>query len=346
MAVAQQRHRRDHVGVALARGEMTDGHERQTIRWRRALRRNVGAQVHDAGVTRPERGAAPCGPGAVGEHEPGVPERGRDGRPAGARALYVVAVDRHHQRRGTRGAADRVAGGHGVVRVDQVERELPAQPAQRPAQHGRGPGSPARVAPRPRRRQVAHVVQRQPVELGPRRLADHRQRAPDVGRADRRQRRHRPVQHEHPHVGPGVARGERLAVRPDATDGVAGAGVVLGDDQRLHVQDRCMTIVRCASSAAVYGRSVEKLRGLGHRLVVGVGRGDPPQAVSDRGGVDDADAPSVLERQRRPVLVQSPAESQRRERQQRVERRAVKRRRPARSRRTASRGRRPAAGGG
>ena len=70
--------------------------------------------------------------------------------------------------------------------------------------------------------------------------------------------------------------------------------------------------------------SGEELRGLGDRRVAVVGRGDPPQAVSDRGGVDDADAPAVLARQRRPVQVESPAGAQRRERQQRVERGVVK----------------------
>ena len=42
------------------------------------------------------------------------------------------------------------------------------------------------------------------------------------------------MQHEHAHLGARVARGERLAVRPDAEDGVGGPRVVLGDDGDLH----------------------------------------------------------------------------------------------------------------
>ena len=43
-----------------------------------------------------------------------------------------------------------------------------------------------------------------------------------------------PVEHEHADVGAGVARGERLAVRPHAEHRVRGARVVLGDDGHAH----------------------------------------------------------------------------------------------------------------
>ena len=201
MAVAQERQRRDHVGVALARGQMTDGHECRAIRWRRARRRDVGAEVHDATVARAERGAAPLGARAVGEHEPGVPQRRRDRRATGTRALHVVAVDRHDQRRGTRRAPDRVAGGHRVVGVDHVEGKLPTHAAYRAAQQRRSPRSPARVAPRPWWRQITHVFDAQTIELRRSRLADHGHRAADVSAANRRQRRHRTMQDEHPDVG-------------------------------------------------------------------------------------------------------------------------------------------------
>ena len=59
------------------------------------------------------------------------------------------------------------------------------------------------------------------------------------------------MQDEHPDVGSRVTCGERLAVGPDATDRVAGARIVLGDDQRLHVQDLCFARVRRASMALV-----------------------------------------------------------------------------------------------
>ena len=58
------------------------------------------------------------------------------------------------------------------------------------------------------------------------------------------ERRQRPVQHEHPHVGPGIARGHRLAVGPHAQGWVRGPRVVLGDDQGPHRQRRCVAIVR------------------------------------------------------------------------------------------------------
>ena len=44
----------------------------------------------------------------------------------------------------------------------------------------------------------------------------------------------RAVQDEHAHVGAGVARGDRLAVRPDAEHRVGGARIELGDDRDLH----------------------------------------------------------------------------------------------------------------
>ena len=59
------------------------------------------------------------------------------------------------------------------------------------------------------------------------------------------------MQHEHAHVGPGVAGGQRLAVRPDAEHRVGGARVVLGDDDHAH--------------AVSLRAAVAALRGLGDR---------------------------------------------------------------------------------
>ncbi len=42
------------------------------------------------------------------------------------------------------------------------------------------------------------------------------------------------MEDEHAHVRAGVARGERLAVRPDAEHRVGGPRVVLGDDGDAH----------------------------------------------------------------------------------------------------------------
>jgi hypothetical protein len=42
------------------------------------------------------------------------------------------------------------------------------------------------------------------------------------------------MEDEHPDVGSGVARGEGLAVRPDAEDGIGRPRVVLRDDGDLH----------------------------------------------------------------------------------------------------------------
>src|SRR5437588_2218471 len=62
------------------------------------------------------------------------------------------------------------------------------------------------------------------------------------------------MQDEHLHLGARIACRERLPVRPHPEDGVAGARVVLGDDQDLHDQLRCVASVRWASEALIYGR--------------------------------------------------------------------------------------------
>jgi deoxycytidylate deaminase len=57
----------------------------------------------------------------------------------------VGAVLGHDERLAGTGTQDGVRGGHGVVRVDEVERALTALGAQRPAQRGGGPATPPPV---------------------------------------------------------------------------------------------------------------------------------------------------------------------------------------------------------
>ena len=67
------------------------------------------------------------------------------------------------------------------------------------------------------------------------------------------------MEHEHTHVSAGVARGERLAMRPHAEHGVRGARVVLGDDGHAHavevrVRRSLHVLLRC-----VYTWPMERL---------------------------------------------------------------------------------------
>ncbi len=259
VAVAQQRHRAQHVGVALAGDEVGDGHE-QVLVARPGGRREVGPEVHDARPARAEGAAGRLDPRAVGEHEPRRAERPGHrraaGRVVGRGVEDVAAVDGDDERRGDPGAQHRVARGHRVVGVDEVEREAPPQAPQRDRERRRRPGAPGPVRPRARGRDEAHVLDLEAVEHRAARLA---QEAPGRGEKlarRRRERRDRAVEDEHPHVGAGVARGERLAVGPDAEDGVGGAGVVLRDDRDLH---RCTCTVR-TSSRRTYGRSARNAR--------------------------------------------------------------------------------------
>ncbi len=74
------------------------------------------------------------------------------------------------------------------------------------------------------------------------------------------ERRERAVQHEHAHLGTGVAGGEGLPMGPDPTHGVGGARVVLGDDEHPHRKLLYGVPLRCASAARVYGREARNSR--------------------------------------------------------------------------------------
>jgi hypothetical protein len=74
----------------------------------------------------------------------------------------------------------------------------------------------------------------------------HERRGP--ARAHGGQRGHRPVQHEHAHVGPGVTRGQRLPVRPYPEDRVERPRVVLRDDRDARHRYRCSATVSAASA--------------------------------------------------------------------------------------------------
>ena len=230
--------------MALARDEVADGRDRRQLR---ARGRGSGGTSVPRCTTRVSRRAelsrALLGAGGVGEHEPGLGERARHRR-AAARAAddreHVAAVDGDHDRHAGPRAPHRVAGRRGVVGVDEVEGEAAPQLPQRERQARRRPRAPAAVRARPRRRDERHVGHLDAVERGAERLAQRRDQRPRLARAQRRLRRHRAVQDEHAHVGPGVARGERLAVRPDAEHRVGGARVVLGDDRDAHLATRLL----------------------------------------------------------------------------------------------------------
>ena len=77
-------------------------------------------------------------------------------------------------------------------------------------------------------------------------------------------RRDQAVECEHLQLGTRVARGKRLAMRPDPQHRVATAGVELGHDDDLRTcaahQRRCVITVRWASPALRYGRVARNAR--------------------------------------------------------------------------------------
>src|ERR1700683_3563614 len=127
----------------------------------------------------------------------------------------------------------RVAGRHGVVRMDEVEWERAVKATQGDGEGGGGPGSPRGVGAIAGGRDVGDIADGQAVAGLRARLAQQlggggssSARPGGEGRAGG----HEAVQDEHAHVGAGIARGERLAMRPDPQHGIALAGVELGDD--------------------------------------------------------------------------------------------------------------------
>ena len=146
-------------------------------------------------------------------------------------------------------------------------------------------------------------------------------RAPRRVAQARGPRRDRAVQHEHAHVGAGVARGQRLAVGPHAEHRVVGARIELADDRHLH---RWTASVR-TSSRRTYGRSARNARACACAASRGVAAARRPLRVADRRGVDDPDRPAVLGGDGGPVDVEPPAHRQALgEGQQHVEAVAVK----------------------
>ena len=206
---------------------------------------HVGAEVHDA--HRPARRARGSG-AAVSALLASVSRAAPSARSTAARARRprpTVASTSPPWTDTTSGASGRraphrVAGRDGVVGVHEVEGERPAQAAQAPAA---APGPPRLPTTRRRAGAAARGSARSrtsiPSSSAWRRLAQRRgDRRPVAGGAARRADGQRPVQHQDAHVGAGVAGGQRLAVRPHAEHGVAGARVVLGDARR-RASPRC-----------------------------------------------------------------------------------------------------------
>ena len=249
--------------MALAGDEVADSHERGVLGRDDVPVRDVGAEVHDPRALGPHGAAHPLDARAVGQHEARGRERRTDGaRPrlrARARVEDVAAVDGDDERRGDPRPPHGLSGGHGVVGVDEVERERAPQPAQRDADRRRRVGAPGPVGARPRRRDERDVLDLQAVELRTPGLA---QQLACGGRrgtgplAQRAQRWDRAVQHEHPHVGPCVSGGHRLAMRPDPQHRISRPGIELGDHRDLHRTGSD----HAASARVTYGRSARNAR--------------------------------------------------------------------------------------
>ena len=175
MTLRELRQRGDHQRVALAGDQIADRDQRRARGPGRASAARQpdpesAPEVHDPRRSRSEHGAATGGARAVGEHDPGVPQRRGHVGVAGVGTEHIAAVHRDDGRDLRAGAAGRVAGGHGVVGVDEVEGKARPQPRSGPAQGGGGPRPPARVAPRPWRGEVAQVLDRHAVQGRARRL--------------------------------------------------------------------------------------------------------------------------------------------------------------------------------
>ena len=142
------------------------------------------------------------------------------------------------------GAEHRVGGRDGVVGVDEVEGEAAAQHPQGHGERRGRPGAPGPVVARPRRGQEGDVADLEPVEGRAPRLGGQAPRLAERVARRGRARGDGAVQDQDAHVGPRVARRDRLPVGPDAQHRVVGARVELRDDGDLH---RCSASVRTSS---------------------------------------------------------------------------------------------------
>ena len=150
MSLPQHRQRAQHVGVALACDQVPHRDQpRGTVAPGRALGvGHRGPEVNDARLAR-TLGTGQLGNAlAVGKHQAGGAQRARDrlgAAPATFRGVVQVpAVYGHDERRVERAqtgphTAHRVAGRHGIVGVDEIERKR--------ARAGAAGTAPARVPP-------------------------------------------------------------------------------------------------------------------------------------------------------------------------------------------------------
>ena len=130
-----------------------------------------------------------------------------------------------------------IAGGHGVVGMDEVEPGVCAvrRATERASQRGRGPRSPGGVAARARGGDVPDVGDRHAVEPGVVRLG---QQPPELACRKGTGRWHDAMKHEHAHVRTGVANGACLPVRPHSQNRVVRTGIELSDDRDAHCGTR------------------------------------------------------------------------------------------------------------
>ena len=195
MRVAQQPQRAQDVRVALAGDEVADRDERAVVAGRRAA--GVARRQRRCRGGRPGSSRAPERPRSGPRSPPSWPARGGRRR-APRRTARSPAGEASRDRstsppwtettsgRPRPRAAHRVARRRGVVGVDEVEREPPAQRAAARAPAAARPTRPSSRRARPRRGEERHVGDLEPVELGVQRLAQRREQlAPGGGCAAR-----------------------------------------------------------------------------------------------------------------------------------------------------------------
>ena len=246
------RQRPQHDLVALAGDQMRHRHHphRSVPRMRGGRRRggrhpSTRPAPEGAGRRSPRSAAPPTCCSRAPDRPPPSPPR----TPAAHRAVlrhvdHVRPVGRDDKRGAlatapAHPARGRVTRRRQAMSVQHVERPLGVQAVERPAQRRRHPVAPAAVRDRAWRRHERHGRHRQPIEgqrpqrcPGP--LDPAAQLTDGGGNMKNRQRWDRTAQCENAHLGPGVARGHRLAVRPDAQHRIAARRVPLGYDRDAH----------------------------------------------------------------------------------------------------------------
>ncbi len=221
---------------------MGNGHQGRYRSGRRCALGQIGAQGKRCDAAPCECAAFAGDTAAVGDHQGArVEGRAHDGLPfrrIGGGVVDVATMDRGDDRYTEVLASPECVGSRdGVVGVDHVELEPLVQPDQRATQRPRRPAAPFPVAAGPRRREEAHVRDRDPVELGMPGLGEQSAQFTQRLAGTCSQRGHRwdrPVQHEHLYLRSSRSGGDSLTVGPRAEHRVVCARVELRHDRDLH----------------------------------------------------------------------------------------------------------------